>query len=169
MRTLSYIIIALLWLLLGCSNDPSHPVSTDKNKETVKDLVRVVWNGKNLDSIDLFFSDLSPRRINNVEVSRTKKELIANIKVYLTGFPDMELNINELLFFEAKVYMNWTITGTNTDIFGDLPATGKKVKVSGVSIFTFDEQGMIIYEDVFFNELSLLQQLGYQLIPPKLE
>lgn len=169
MRFTGYIKIALFLILLGCSSDRSYPDNNDKNTAAVKDLVRVVWNGKNIDSVNQFFSDSATRKINNVEVSRNKKELIANIKVYLTGFPDIDLNINDLIEFKSKVYMNWTIIGTNTNVFGELPATGKKVKVSGVSIFTFDDGGMIIYEDVFFNELSLLQQIGYQLIPPNLE
>ena len=31
---------------------------------------------------------------------------------------------------------------------------------------TFDEQGISVKEDTYYNELSLLQQLGYHLSPP---
>ena len=65
--------------------------------------------------------------------------------------------------------MNWTATGTNTGTFGELKATGKKIKVSGASRIEFDQEGKIIFEDVFFNELSLLQQMGHTLTPPVVE
>jgi len=65
--------------------------------------------------------------------------------------------------------MHWTILGTNTGVFGESPPTGKKIKINGITHIKFDNKGKIIYEDVFYNELLLLQQLGYTLLPPTLE
>ena len=65
--------------------------------------------------------------------------------------------------------MKWHSTGTNTGRFGELPATGKKVKIEGLSHLYFNEDGKMYQEDVFYNELNLLQQLGYSLNPPIVE
>ena len=43
---------------------------------------------------------------------------------------------------------------------------GKKVKINGLSHLYFDDAGKLYREDVYFNELDLLQQLGYSLQPP---
>ena len=65
--------------------------------------------------------------------------------------------------------MTWTITGSNTGVFGELPPTGKRIKISGITRMDFDEEGKIEVEEVCYNELSLLQQMGHTLNPPVLE
>ena len=140
----------------------------EMNKNTVINFVSSIWNEKDLSQLDQFFSQEFKRRVNNVEIASNKEELTANIQVYLTGFPDLNLLIDDILPYHDQVIMNWTITGTNTGVFGEFPATGKKIKVSGLSHLSFDENGKISYEDIFYNELSLLQQLGYSLTPPAL-
>jgi predicted ester cyclase len=69
----------------------------------------------------------------------------------------------------SEIYMSWTITGSNTGVFGELPPTGKRIKISGITRMDFDDEGKIAVEQVYYNELSLMQQLGHTLSPPVLE
>lgn len=139
------------------------------NKNKVSSFVATIWNEKDLSQVGTFYADQFTRMVNNIEVTSDKKELLANIQVYFTGFPDLKFSIDKIIPYQNKVFINWTITGTNTGMFGEFPATGKKIKVSGVTHIDFDQEGKFIYEEAFFNELSLLQQLGYSLTPPVLE
>jgi steroid delta-isomerase-like uncharacterized protein len=141
----------------------------EENKKTAISFAATIWNDKDLSQIEIFYADEFTRMVNNIEVTSDKIELLANIQVYFTGFPDLKFSIEKIIPYHDKVFMNWTITGTNTGMFGEFPATGKKVKVSGITHFDFDEEGKFIYEEAFFNELSLLQQLGYSLTPPAFE
>ena len=59
--------------------------------------------------------------------------------------------------------MNWSMTGTNTGVFGDIPPTGDKVQINGITRLDYDEQGKILHQSIFYTELALLQQLGYVL------
>jgi steroid delta-isomerase-like uncharacterized protein len=164
------LLIASLFLLPlnSCDDKGTNIQKEEMNKNTVINFVSSIWNEKDLSQLDQFFSQEFKRRVNNVEIASNKEELTANIQVYLTGFPDLNLLIDDILPYHDQVIMNWTITGTNTGVFGEFPATGKKIKVSGLSHLSFDENGKISYEDIFYNELSLLQQLGYSLTPPAL-
>ena len=65
--------------------------------------------------------------------------------------------------------IDFNIKGTNTGPYGDLGVTGKKVNVNGLSRIDFNENGKIVYETIFYNELSMLQQLGYELTEPKID
>ena len=56
--------------------------------------------------------------------------------------------------------MHWELTGTNTGEFSGSPATGNKVKVTGLSRIHFNGEGKIDEENVFYNELDLMTQLG---------
>ena len=165
-----FIIASLLLVTSGACNQNDHRQEIEKvNERAVVSFIASVWNDKDISSLDLYFSNQLTRRVNNVEIASSMQELSANIQVYFTGFPDLNLNINEIFACRDQVFMNWTITGTNTGVFGEFPATGKKIKVSGITRIDFDETGKFIYEDVFYNELALLQQLGYSLTPPAFE
>ena len=91
------------------------------------------------------------------------------MNVYFTAFPDLEVSLEETEIKGNKAFLQWQSTGTNTGIFGEMAATGKKVKINGLSHLYFDDTGKLYREDVYYNELDLLQQLGYTLTPPNLE
>ena len=79
------------------------------------------------------------------------------------------MEIEYIIAATNKVFMNWTITGTNTGNFSDYSATGNKVKISGISRIDLNEEGKITYVNLFYNELSLMQQLGHTLTKPQIE
>lgn len=164
-------VIAFLFLLplTSCDDKEGSNETEEANKETAINFVNTIWNNKELSSLDIYFADQFIRRVNNAEIAAGKIELSANIQVSFTGFPDLTLSIDNIVSYDDLVIMHWTIIGTNTGVFGESPATGKKIKINGVTHIKFDKEGKIIYEDVFYNELLLLQQLGYTLMPPTIE
>ncbi len=109
------------------------------------------------------------RNLNGITVARHQNEMEANINVFMNGFPDAKITADEVDTSDDLLFAQWTFSGTNTGTFGDFPPTGKKVKVSGFSSVQFDEQGKMVREAVYYNELDLLQQLGYTLNPPILK
>ena len=109
------------------------------------------------------------RRVNTILVANNRSEVGANISVFLNGFPDLIITLDYLQISDGYAFLNWTFQGSNTGVFGEFPATGKKVKVSGISKIHFNSNGKIDEEDLYYNELDLLQQLGYTLTPPNFE
>ena len=117
----------------------------------------------------MFFSSKFTRKVNDIEVASENADLTANINVLFTAFPDLNLSVESIVATENMVFLNWNIIATNTGVFGDHEATGKKVKIRGMTKIDLNEEGKIIYEDVYYNELSMLQQLGYRLSKPNVE
>ena len=107
--------------------------------------------------------------MNDIEVATENADLTANINVLFIAFPDLKLSVESIVAAENTVFVNWNIKATNTGVFGDNEATGKKIKISGLSRIDLNEESKIIYENVFYNELSLLQQVGYRLLKPNTE
>ncbi len=124
------------------------------------------WNKGNSESLTTISTENFTRHLNGIRVAGSQKEMQAHMAVYFTAFPDLEVVFDSVHIKDNKVFMHWTSTGTNTGVFGEFPATGKKVKINGLSHLYFDDMGMLYQEDVYFNELDLLQQLGYTLNPP---
>jgi steroid delta-isomerase-like uncharacterized protein len=80
-----------------------------------------------------------------------------------TAMPDMQITVNRMVAEGDLVAVHWTAWGTNTQPGMGLPATGKKIKVSGITIFRF-KAGRISEEWSAWNMLSVLKQAG--LFPP---
>jgi predicted ester cyclase len=109
------------------------------------------------------------RKLNGIRVAKSSNEMEAHMKVFFNAFPDLEISLEEIDIKGNNIFLIWQSTGTNTGVYGEVGATGKKVKINGMSKLYFDEVGQMYREYVYFNELDLLQQLGYSLSFPNLE
>lgn len=161
--------IAVFLLLASCQDSQNSSELENRNQTSLIAFLENGWNKKDLDAVDTYFSKNIIRKVNSVNLASSKNELMADMQLYFTGFPDLEIQSSNMLADGSEIYMSWTITGTNTGRFGELPATGKKVQISGISRMEFDDEGKIVAEEVYYNELSLLQQMGHTLNPPVLE
>jgi steroid delta-isomerase-like uncharacterized protein len=79
--------------------------------------------------------------------------------VYLTGFPDLQVTVEDLVAQGEKVVSRWTGRATHAGSFMNIPPTGRRVTVTGIAIVRL-EGGKIAEEWVNFDALGLLQQLG---------
>ena len=80
------------------------------------------------------------------------------------ALPDMRVKVNHIIAEGNLVSIYWTASGTNTAAGWGIPATGKSVSASGMTLFRF-ERGLIQEEWSVFNLYSILKQLG--LLPPQ--
>ena len=131
--------------------------------------IKNAWNQKNMDSLRSVTVENYSRQLNGIEVAENLNELEANLNIYFTGFPYLNITIDYSTIKNNQLFTQWTFVGTNTGTFGESPATGKRISVSGYSELTFDEVGKISIEKIYYNELAFLQQLGYTLVPPIVE
>ena len=159
---------ALLLLLLVSCNQPN---KTIKNKATplIEAQVSsylVAQNSIGKNKVDSLLSESFIRNMNGIQMVSSIREHKANMHIFLNGFPDMNFTFPSQLIKDNEAFIVWIFTGTHTGVFGEINATGKKVKVNGISHLYFDKEGKIYREDVFYNELDLLQQLGFTLNPP---
>ena len=75
------------------------------------------------------------------------------------AFPDWKTTTIDLTSQGDRVIMRFIGTGTQTGPLGGLPATGKKVTITGMRMFRI-QHGRITDTWVNYDELGLLQQLG---------
>lgn len=121
-------------------------------------------NKKDSSILSSIISDDYTRTMNDVKVASNTKELDESMKVFFVGFPDFKItNPHRSPIFNNTLFVHWEMTGTNTGEFAGSPATGKKVKISGLSRIHFNGDGKIDEENVFYDQLSLMLQLGKSL------
>ena len=75
------------------------------------------------------------------------------------ALPDLELTIDDAVSEGDRVAVRYTVRGTHSDELMGVPATGRRVEVSGQSFFRF-EDGRVVERWQSLDALGLLTQLG---------
>jgi len=169
------ILYSLLLLLFISCNDKTTDhknellLKENTTKAIFEDIADQCWNKKNMEKLKRVVVPDFVRTVNDIKIAGNEKEMEAAMNIFFTGFPDLHITLDSMIVKDSRLFTHWTATGTNTGIFGGVPATGKKVKFAGFSIINYDNRGILTREDAYYNELSLLQQLGYTLQPPVLK
>ena len=134
-------------------------MSAENNKAVVRRVFEEVINKGNLNVADeLIFSDYDYRSPGSPE-SRGPEGFKQLITMYRTAFPDLHLDVDELIAEGDTVVARWTGRGTHQAELMGIAPTGKQVTVSGVVITHF--RGDKAAEDwELIDTLGMLQQLG---------
>lgn len=81
------------------------------------------------------------------------------VQALRTAFPDLNYRIDDIVVGDDRVAVRTTLTGTHLGDFFGLPATGRHVEVSQITIERFRD-GKIIEHHRVTDELELRRQLG---------
>ncbi|MBT8400198.1 MAG: ester cyclase, partial [Rhodothermia bacterium] len=123
------------------------------------------WNAGDYEAVGAVTPADFVRHVGDVRTSSNRDELIGEMQAFRTGFPDMNVSINNVVSTADKAFVNWTFTGTHDGPFQDIEPTGKSVEVSGLTVVFVGEDGQFVREDVYFDQLSFMQQLGFEVAP----
>ncbi|MDT0649142.1 ester cyclase [Autumnicola edwardsiae] len=75
------------------------------------------------------------------------------------AFPDMEVEVEQLVADEDNVAFAYTLTGTHKGDFMGVAGTGKSIKARGMQISRF-EDGKMVERWGSSDELGILKQIG---------
>ena len=78
---------------------------------------------------------------------------------FLRAFTDIRVTIEDQVAEDDKVVTRWSAEGTHSGEFMGIPATGKRVRATGIEIHVIRD-GRIAAEWGESDELGLLSQLG---------
>jgi steroid delta-isomerase-like uncharacterized protein len=143
-------------------------MSVERNEAAIRRLVDEVFSKGSLDAIDELFADevVFHRVGDGQPIPNARRRIRLFITAYRTAFPDLKMQVDELIASEEAVTVCWTAEGTNTGplsqpevgAFG-VPPTGRSAKWSGISLYRL-ENGRIITSRSYANGYALLRQLG---------
>jgi predicted ester cyclase len=142
-------------------------MSTEENKAIVR---RAIEEGWNRGHVAVFDELNAPNFINHDPGApgvRTKEDYKRWVTESLSAFPNFHMTIEDLIAEGDRVAMRWTFRGTNTGALVTpmpLPATGKQVTGSGVTIIRLvGEKAVEVWSQG--DTLGFLQQLGVIPVP----
>lgn len=76
------------------------------------------------------------------------------------GFPDLKIEAKSEIIAADSIVCEVELSGTHLGSYRGIAATGKSMRVSGCTIYEFDDQDLLSCEKVYLDRLSLLQQIG---------
>jgi steroid delta-isomerase-like uncharacterized protein len=108
---------------------------------------------------------LAARNLHDVEAAVTlwaenqQADLRSSFNNFTTAFPDVQINIEEMIGEGDKVVVWWTFHGTHRGSFQGIPATGKTVEWDGMDLYTMSDRKITSLMRKA-DSRALLQQLG---------
>jgi len=117
------------------------------------------WNNGDTDALDGIMSlgvvNHSPLPGQPDGVAGFKQAIVS----MRSGVPDLTITIDSSVLDGDLVSTRWTGSGTNTGELMGVPATGRRISVSGIDICRVSDGRIVEYWQEL-DTLSMLQQLG---------
>ena len=131
-----------------------------ENKNIVRRLYDEVWNKRKLDVVTELISPSHALNEPFVSGSQVGPEMYRRrIQEFTSSFPDLRFTLDDLIAEKDKVVAVWVMSATHKGDFMNIPATGKKVSVEGITIH-YIRNGKILDSNARWDAVGLLRQLG---------
>ena len=159
-------ILILLCFTLGCQQEVEEGITEEEAKTLIEEVLEI-WNEDNL---ALAKELLAPDFVEHIIGSREDVVGIDAYKEHVTYWrtvvPDIHFTTDEIIVKDDKIVWRWTFTGINTGPMGDILPTGKKLRISGISIIQVVNK-KLVEEWTYHNGAAFLRQLGFTITPPE--
>jgi steroid delta-isomerase-like uncharacterized protein len=132
----------------------------EANKRLVVRFYEELWNRGNYDVADeLVAADYVRHDLRPGDAPPGPAGQKAVAQRFRAAFPDVRLEVEALVAEGNMVVARWTMSGTHSGSWGDVGATGRSVRFSGVNFFRISE-GRIAEIWNVRDDLGLREQVG---------
>jgi predicted ester cyclase len=119
---------------------------TRENKDLVVRLIEEVWNAGKLDALPELWAE------------ETRDEALAMRDLLTAAFPDLRVDIDDLIAEDDQVVARLTFSGTHQGEFRGIAPTGRSISFSAVRIYRLTG-GKIVGSWAVQDALGLVSQL----------
>ena len=130
------------------------------NKTLLRNTIEEIYNKGNLNLADeLVSGNYVAHDSTTVNPGTGSNGLKNQVTTLRTAFPDLRLNIEELLQDADTVSARLTAQGTHKGNFLNIPATGRNIKTTGILI-SHVKNGKLTDSYINWDAVTVLQQIG---------
>lgn len=130
----------------------------EENKAIMRRLIEELWNQQKIDLADeLFSEDSTAPDIPQLPPGPMGTKIVAGM--FLKAFPDLHMEINDIIAEGDRVAARFTETATHKGDFMGIPATGKSVKFTEMAIIEI-KNGKIVKSWYNTDMFTIMQQIG---------
>jgi non-heme chloroperoxidase len=133
----------------------------ERNKDTFRRYIEEVWKDEKLNIADEVFAEkYLSHQSDGTALERGPEDVKKFVMEYRSAFSDIEDIVEDMIGEGDRVVTRWTLRVTHTGEFRGIPATGKRITLTGIGIFRFSEEGKVVESWDSLDQLGMLRQLG---------
>jgi steroid delta-isomerase-like uncharacterized protein len=136
------------------------------SKDVVRRYFEDLMNGHRLDAVDeimtqdcALWAPVAPAEMRGADVFR---QVLSGLH---GTFPDLRFTLHDLIAEEDRVVGSWTMEGTHQGEWLGVPATGRRLSVTGIDTFQIRD-GRIARIEIQADYLGAMRQMGAFGNPP---
>lgn len=127
---------------------------------TYADIIKRAWNSRNMDRVLSFYSPhYVAEDVGQAFLLRGHEGVRSMLETYWQAFPDLEFTVMDAVVQDSRVAIVWMAEGTHQGTIMNIPPTGHRVAVRGVSILDIEE-GLIMRGQYIWDLAGMLRHMG---------
>jgi steroid delta-isomerase-like uncharacterized protein len=127
---------------------------------TYADIINQVWNSHDIESVLNFYSpDYVGSDVGQSAPQHGHQGLRDMLQMYWKAFPDLQFRLTDSIIEDSRVAIVWVAEGTHVGPIMNIPPTGRKVQVRGMSVINV-ENGLIVRGQYIWDLAGMLRHMG---------
>jgi steroid delta-isomerase-like uncharacterized protein len=135
----------------------------NNRKDILTEFAREVWSDGNIEASDKYIAPKytihhdpgDPWEGQELDLAGYKER----VKKLREAFPDQHFDIQDLFADGNAVVMTWLWLATHKGDLPEFPATGKQIKMSGATVYFFDDDDRLTGHWQIIDRLGVARQL----------
>ena len=122
--------------------------------------INQAWNSHDMGNVLSFYSpNYVAEDVGQAFLVRGHDGVRAMLETYWQAFPDLEFTVMDAVVQDSRVAIVWMAEGTHQGTIMNIPPTGHRVAVRGVSIIDV-EDGLIVRGQYIWDLAGMLRHMG---------
>jgi steroid delta-isomerase-like uncharacterized protein len=134
-------------------------MALDDNETLARRYFDEVWNEGDADAVESLVHPDYRGHDPTVDDLQGPADIKAQVDVLRTGFPDLRIEVDQLVTEGESVAARWTARGTHRGPFLGIPGTRQVVEISGMSMLRF-EDGKIVEGWLERDTIGILRRIA---------
>ena len=127
---------------------------------TYADTINRAWNSHDIEKVLNFYSsDYVGEDVGQASLLHGHEGLRAMLEMYWRAFPDLQFAVMEAVVQDSRVAIVWVAEGTHQGTIMNIPPTGHRVEVRGVSIINVKD-GRVVSGQHIWDLAGMLRHMG---------
>ncbi len=120
------------------------------------------YNSHDLDqAASLYSQDYEGIDVARPEPQRGPEGIRASLAGYFSAFPDLSMTEDEVIETADRIVQIWTARGTHRGTFMNIPPSGRRVTIHGISVLAIDAAaGQVRRGYYIWDVAGLLRSIG---------
>jgi steroid delta-isomerase-like uncharacterized protein len=127
---------------------------------TYADVINRAWNSHDIERVLSFYSpDYVGSDVGQPRLQRGHAGMRAMLEQYWCAFPDLRFSVTHTVVQGGRVAILWVAEGTHQGPIMNIPPTGHKVEVRGVSVIDVQD-GLVVRGQYIWDLAGMLRHMG---------